>query len=120
MTKFVILSRMGAGLCALTIVVLSVVPMRPHILGNDYLEHFIAYFVTASLLALGYPHPMHLLSSGVLLAIGAGLLEFVQLWIPSRTGNFDGFASSAVGAWMGLLFTVVVRRLLSTSLSSYR
>jgi len=116
----VILSRVGAGLSALTIIVLSVIPMRPHILGNDYLEHFIAYFVTASLLAIGYPHPVQLLSSGVLLAIGAGLLEFVQLWMPSRTGNFGGFASAAVGAWMGLLVTVVVRRLLNATLFSYR
>src|SRR5689334_25273599 len=119
-TKLLILSRIGAGLSALTIVVLSLIPMRPHILGNDYLEHFIAYFVTASLLAIGYPHPMQLLSNGALLAIGPGVLEFVQLWIPNRSGNIGGFASSAVGAWMGLLFMVVVKRLLNANLSSYR
>jgi VanZ family protein len=109
-TKLVILSRIGAGLSALTIIVLSVVPMRPHILGNDYCEHFIAYFVTGSLLAIGYPRPMQLLSSGVLLAVGAGSLEFVQLWIPSRTANVGGFIASAVGAGIGLLIMIVVRR----------
>ena len=50
-----------------TIIVLSVMPgnMRPHVLGNDYYEHFAAYFITGGLLAIGYLRPMQLLSSGV-------------------------------------------------------
>jgi VanZ family protein len=112
MTKLVRLARMGAGLTALTIVVLSVVPgtMRPHLLGNDYFEHFIAYFVTGSLFAIGYPRPIQWLSSGVLLAICAGLLEFVQLWIPGRTASVGGFVTAAVGAWVALVIVVFVRR----------
>ena len=110
--KLVMLSRMGAGLTVLTIIVLSVMPgkMRPHILGNDYYEHFVAYFVAGSLLAMGYLRPIQLLSSGILLAICAGSLEFVQLWIPGRTSSVGGFASATVGAWIGLLVMVVVRR----------
>ncbi len=110
--KLVMLTRMGAGLTVLTIIVLSVIPgkMRPHILGNDYYEHFVAYFVAGSLLALGYLRPIQLLSSGILLAICAGSLEFVQLWIPGRTSSVGGFASATVGAWIGLLVMVVVRR----------
>jgi len=106
------LTRMGAGLTVLTITLLSLVPgnMRPHILGNDYCEHFTAYFITGSLWAIGYLRPMQLLSSSVLLAICAGSLEFVQLWIPGRTANAAGFATSAIGAWIGLLVIVVVRR----------
>jgi len=106
------LTRMGAGLTVLTIIVLSVMPgkMRPHILGNDYYEHFVAYFVAGSLLAMGYLRPIQLLSSGILLAICAGSLEFVQLWIPGRTSSVGGFASATVGAWIGLLVMVVVRR----------
>lgn len=112
MTKLVRLARMGARLTALTIVVLSVVPgtMRPHLLGNDYFEHFIAYFVTGSLFAIGYPRPIQWLSSGVLLAICAGLLEFVQLWIPGRTADVGGFVTAAVGAWVALVIVVFVRR----------
>jgi VanZ family protein len=112
MTKLVRLARMGAGLTALTIVVLSVVPgtMRPHLLGNDYFEHFIAYFVTGSLFAIGYPRPIQWLSSGVLLAICAGLLEFVQLWIPGRTASVGGFVTAAVGGWVALVIVVFVRR----------
>ena len=110
--KLVMLTRMGAGLTVLTIIVLSVIPgkMRPHILGNDYYEHFVAYFVAGSLLAMGYLRPIQLLSSGILLAICAGSLEFVQLWIPGRTSSVGGFASATVGAWIGLLVMVVVRR----------
>src|SRR6266481_2783066 len=110
--KLVMLTRMGAGLTVLTIIVLSVMPgkMRPHILGNDYYEHFVAYFVAGSLLAMGYLRPIQLLSSGILLAICAGSLEFVQLWIPGRTSNVGGFATAMVGAWVGLLVIVVLRR----------
>jgi len=106
------LARMGAGLAVLTIIVLSVVPgnMRPRALGNDYYEHFAAYFITGSLLAIGYLRPMQLLSSGVLLAICAGSLEFVQLWIPGRTASAGDFATSTIGAWIGLLLIVAVRR----------
>ena len=112
MAKLVMLTRKGAGLAVLTIVVLSVMPgrMRPHILGNDYYEHFVAYFVAGSLLAMGYLRPIQLLSSGILLAICAGSLEFVQLWIPGRTSSVGGFASAMVGAWIGLLVMIVVRR----------
>jgi VanZ family protein len=111
-TKLVMLTRMGAGLAVLTIIVLSVVPgnMRPNVLGNDLCEHFAAYFITGSLLAAGYLRPLQLLSSGVLLAICGGSLEFAQLWIPGRTASAGDFASSAVGAWIGLLLIVVVRR----------
>jgi VanZ family protein len=111
-TKLVMLARMGAWLAVLAIIVLSVVPgkMRPHILGNDYCEHFAAYFITGSLLAIGYLRPMQLLSSGVLLAICAGSLEFVQLWVPGRTASVADFAISTIGAWIGLLVIVVVRR----------
>ena len=112
-TKLVMLTRMAAGLAVLTIIVLSVVPgkMRPpHVLGNDYYDHFAAYFITGSLLAIGYLGPTQLLSSGVLLAICAGSLEFVQLWIPGRTASAGDFATSTIGAWIGLLVIVVVRR----------
>ena len=107
--KLMMLTRMAAGLTVLTITLLSVVPgnMRPHILGNDRFEHFVVYFLTGSLWAIGRPMP--LLSSGALFAIGAGSLEFVQLWIPGRTASAGDFATSAIGAWTGLLAIIAVR-----------
>ena len=111
MTKLMRLTRKGTTLTALIIIVLSVMPgkMRPHLLGNDYCEHFIAYFVAGSLLAVGYPRPPQRLSSGVLLAIGAGSLELIQLWIPGRTSSVGGFVSAAAGAWIGVLIIVLVK-----------
>jgi hypothetical protein len=111
-TKLVMLTRMGARLAVLTIIVLSVVPgnMRPNVLGNDLYEHFAAYFIAGGLLAVGYLRPMQLLVSGVLLGICGGSLELVQLWIPGRTASVAEFATSALGAWVGLLVIIVVRR----------
>lgn len=107
--KLMMLTRLGAGVTVLTIILLSVVPgnMRPHILGNDRFEHFLAYLLTGSLCAIG--RPRRPLSSGALFAIGAGSLEFVQLWIPGRTASAGDFVTSAIGAWTGLLAIIAVR-----------
>jgi VanZ family protein len=111
-TKLAMLTRRGAGLTVLTIIVLSVIPgkMRPHVLGNDYCEHFIAYFVAGGLLAAGYPRTLQLLSSSVLLAMCAGALEFAQIWIPGRTASAGGLVTAAIGAWTGILLVVLIRR----------
>jgi VanZ family protein len=53
---------------------------------------------------------MQFLLSGVLLAVCAGSLEFVQLWIPARTASAGEFATSAIGAWVGLLIIASIRR----------
>jgi len=111
MKKLVMLARTAAWLAVLTIIVLSVVPgkMRPHVLGNDVAEHFLAYFTTASLFATGYQGSSHLLSSGVLLAASAGLLELVQLWVPGRNADVREFAASMLAAWLGLVVVGAVR-----------
>jgi VanZ family protein len=110
MTRFARFARMGTGLTALTIVVLSIMPMRPHLLGNDYYEHLIAYFVTGSLFAIGYPRPVQLLSGVVLFVVSAGSLELAQWWIPHRTASVGGFVTATIGAWIGIVITVLVRR----------
>jgi VanZ family protein len=109
--KLVLPARIAAWLAVLTIIALSVVPgtMRPHVLGNDYAEHFVAYFIAGSLFAIGYQRSQQLLSSGVLLATCAGLLEFVQLWIPGRTASIRDFEVSTIAAWIGLLAVVLIR-----------
>jgi hypothetical protein len=109
-TKIVKLTRMGAWLAVVTIVILSVVPggMRPDILGNDYAEHFTAYFIAGGLFAIGYQ--LSMLSSGALLTASAGSLELVQLWVPGRFASVRDIAASAIGAWIGLMVIVVVRK----------
>lgn len=110
MTRIVKLTRIGAWLAVATIIVLSVVPshMRPVVLGNDYAEHFTAYLIAGGLFAIG--SQLSALSSGALLAISAGSLELVQLWIPGRFASAGDFAAGAIGAWIGLVVIVVVRR----------
>jgi VanZ family protein len=112
LTKVVRLTRMAAWVAGFAIIVLSIVPgrMRPHVFGNDFAEHFVAYFIAGGLFASGYLRPMQLLFNGVLLAICAGSLEFVQLWIPARTASAREFAASAIGAWVGLLIIASIRR----------
>jgi len=108
--KVVMLARMAAWPAVVVIVVLSVVPgsVRPHVLGNDRAEHFIAYLVAGSLFAIGYVRPLQLLSSGVMLTLCAGALEFVQLLIPGRLASPRDFIVSTIGAWIGFLTVVAV------------
>jgi hypothetical protein len=80
MARIVILARIGVWPAVLGIIVLSVLPgnMRPDVLGNKAVEHFIAYFIANSLFAIRYLRPWQWLSSGVLLVLCAGGLEFIQ------------------------------------------
>ena len=111
------LIRVNAWLAVLTIIVLSVVPgnWRPHVMANDYLEHFTAYFITGTLLAIGFSGPVQQLANCIMLATCAGLLEFVQLWVPGRTASMGEFITGALGAWLGIVAIFVVRRVLAAS-----
>ena len=110
MTKVVVLARMAAWPAVVVIIVLSVVPgsLRPHVLGNDRAEHFIAYLIAGSLFAVGYVRPLQLISSGVMLTICAGALEFVQLLIPGRLASPRDFIASTIGVWIGFLAVVTI------------
>ncbi len=103
--------RANAWLAVLAIMVLSMVPgdLRPHVMGNSYYEHFTAYFITASLLTVGYPRPMQLLANWALLTACAGMLEVIQFSIPGRTASVSDFAMGTIGAWIGVVFTFLVR-----------
>jgi hypothetical protein len=111
LTKVTTLVRIEAWLAVLIVIVLSVIPgnMRPHVLANGYYEHFTAYFITGSLMGIGYSRPKQLLSSAIMLALCGGTLEIVQLWIPDRTADVGDFAASAFGAWAALVLTCVIR-----------
>ncbi len=113
MTKGATLTRFGAWPALAAIIVLSVVPgtMRPHVLGNDRAEHFIAYLIVASLFAIGYLRPLQLLSSGLLLTLCAGALELAQLSIPGRLASPLDFLASTTGIWTGFLIVFAVRRI---------
>lgn len=96
--------RITGWLAILLVVTLSLVPgnLRPHILPNNYEEHFLAYAVVSYLLAMGYPTIGRRVVVGVMLAIGAGSLEIAQLFIAGRTASVADFAASVLGACIGL------------------
>jgi VanZ family protein len=103
--------RANAWLAILIIIILSVVPgnLRPHVMGSSDYEHFTAYFITGSLLAIGYSRPVQLLAIVAMLATSAGALEVLQFSIPGRTASVGDFAAGTIGAWIGVLVVVLVR-----------
>jgi hypothetical protein len=111
-TKVAMMARLVAWPAVAAIIVLSVVPgsVRPHVLGNDRVEHFVAYLVVGSLFAIGYVRPLQLLSSGVMLTICAGALELTQLLIPGRLASPRDFIVSVTGAWIGFLVGAAIGR----------
>ena len=104
MTFLIIIAR-AAGLCGvLGIIILSLVPGvdRPHTGLPGEVEHFIAYGLTASALALGF-RP---LAFRVVLAIGlsllAGSMEIFQSWVPGRHPAITDAIVSSSGGLLGL------------------
>jgi VanZ family protein len=93
--------------------VLSTLPgdARPH-LGTDIpgqAEHFLAYFTTACVLALGYRKREHVTPIVLGLIVYAGLLEVAQLWIPGRTSQLIDFVASAFGVVAGVSVIQLMR-----------
>jgi len=96
--------------------VLSLLPgdMRPHrgpeIPGQ--LAHFLAYFMTAGVLALGYRARAHAVKITLWLTLYAALLEIAQLWIPGRISRLIDFGASALGvlAGIGVVLLTGIRR----------
>jgi peptidoglycan/LPS O-acetylase OafA/YrhL len=105
LAKLTTLVRVVAWLAVLMIVMLSVVPgrMRPHAMASGHLEHFTAYFIAGSLLAIGYPRARQWVASAIILALCGGMLEIIQLWIPHRLSRMSDFLASVTGAWSGII-----------------
>lgn len=105
--------RLIGWLAVLSVIILSLVPAsyRPHVLPNNYAEHFVAYIVVGYLLASGYPALGQRLVLGAMLGIGAGSLEIAQLFIAGRISSVGDFAAGVSGALIGLNLSSVVRRL---------
>jgi VanZ family protein len=96
--------RITGWLAVLLVVIMSLVPgnLRPHVLPNNYEEHCLAYVVVSYLLAMANPTIGRRVALGVMLAIGAGLLEIAQLFIVGRTASVADFAAGVLGACIGL------------------
>lgn len=104
------LLRAGALVALLIIIGMSIVPggQRPTVEVGGFLigalgviEHIIAYAVCGWLFTLGYAHWRASLIF-VALAVLAGGLEVVQIFVPDRTPKLSDAVLSAVGAGIGI------------------
>ena len=77
-------------------------------------EHFVAYFIVAYVLTLGYRHRVFAPAVGVFLIAVAGALELVQKLVPGRTATLGDWEASTMGAIFGTVFAVVLCSLLGT------
>jgi VanZ family protein len=100
------------GLCL--VVVLSIIPGKMQIRTSapKEFEHFIAYFIVASVLALGYRRWRFAAAISMFLIICAGALEQVQKLVPGRTATLADWEASTIGAIFGTVFAVALGNLL--------
>ena len=110
-----LLAPVATIICGLTLAVLSWTPakymVRTGVLTRHQ-EHFLAYFVSGSLIAALWPrHPARI---GVMSCAYAGVLDLGQSFAPGRRPGVDGFAASALGALVGIGLTTVLRRARTT------
>lgn len=96
------------------LVVFSIVPSgyRPRLPGitlTEY-EHFLAYLVLGGLVVISTPRSVRSVTIIAALAAFAGLVEIVQLAIPSRVASVTDFAAGASGAVIGVALAVLALR----------
>jgi VanZ family protein len=100
------------GLGALVAIgILSEVPggLRPHVFAAGQLEHFVAYFAAALLLALGFWSRRNVLLLSLALPIYAAVLEIAQLLVPGRNSEFIDFFASSGGVYAGIISAWLLR-----------
>jgi len=100
---FAMALRLGFFACIVLLVALSWLPgnemVRTGVGGR--IEHVVAYFGTAIIMALAYRERPRLLIQTLLLAALAGILEVGQLYVPGRTSAFLDVTASSTGAVLG-------------------
>jgi VanZ family protein len=84
--------------------------LRPHTGVPGYLEHVAAYFITALLLSLSYPHgsPIVIIS---LLSIYAASMEISQLYISRRNASVLDWATGSFGGLLGAVVATFILHL---------
>jgi VanZ family protein len=97
--------------CIALLVALSWLPtsamVRTGISGR--LEHAVAYFGTAIVMALAYRQAPRLPVQFALLVALAAVLEVGQLYAPGRSSSFLDFAASSTGVAVGALLMRAAR-----------
>ena len=87
------------ALSAIVFVTVSPIGLRPHDYLSVDLDRALAFAVMAMLFVLAYPR--HVLLISILLVIGAGGIETLQLLSPPRHAHMADAAVKATGAALG-------------------
>ena len=105
-------ARAVGWLGVVAITVLSLVPgsFRPHVLAVSQFEHVAAYALTAVALVLGYPGRRAPRTIVLLLTFYAALMELAQLFIPGRNASLIDIAAGGLGAGIGAMLVLLLRR----------
>jgi VanZ family protein len=101
--------RIAAGLLALTILALSVVPpgLRP-VAASQNVEHLLVYMAFGGLFGLSFPGRYRL---QVLVAVAfAAAIEVIQIGVPGRHARISDLVVDASGALIGLLAAAMLER----------
>ena len=103
---FQTLGLLGLGL----IVLVSVIPgsLRPHTSMSGYAEHFAAYAIVATCLALGWRSPL-IHAAIVISSFNIGnILEAAQLLIPDRSADTTSALFSGAGGLCGVVLAFLL------------
>ncbi len=93
--------------CAVAVVTLAPIDLRPVTAVPANWERFAAFTAIGALLAMGYPQ--HLLRIVVLVVALAGCLEVMQHLSPTRHGTLPDGLVKALGALLGVALAVGAR-----------
>lgn len=104
-------ARAAAWLLVLAAIVLTLGPqkVRPYTGINHDLEHGLAFALVGLAFGLGYPN--HRIMLAVLAVAAAGLMEFLQQWVPGRHAYVRDFVVNGLGACAGIAAAALLDRL---------
>lgn len=102
------------------VVVLSIIPgdMQIRTPAPKTFEHFLAYFVAALTLVLGYRRLSSAMAVGIFLITTAGALEMVQILVPGRTASLLDWEVSILGTILGIVFALMLDNFLNNFLTA--
>lgn len=101
MTRHFLKLAPWACLAAIIFVTVSPISLRPGDILPVDLDRALAFTLLGALFVFAYPR--HILLCTVLLVLGAGLIETLQLLSPTRHAHWEDAAVKAVGVIAGVL-----------------
>lgn len=98
------LLKFAPWLCLLAVIFVTVSPIgwRPHDFLPVNVDRALAFLMLGALFVIAYPR--HFVLCAVLLVVGAGAIELLQLLSPTRHAHVEDAAIKAFGAVLGVLF----------------